>query len=120
MAPLDTSVPCTADTGRCSMSHLAVLIVLLAAIAQSSPPAFAGLTSTETVTVAATVNTKVNINTADVNELMKLSGVGRSLAEKIVQYRDTHGPFKKATDLRKVEGVGNSLWEKNRARIVVK
>ena len=62
------------------MSHLAVLIVLLAAIAQSSPPAFASLTSTETVAVAATVNTKVNINTADVNELMKLSGVGRSLA----------------------------------------
>ena len=51
---------------------------------------------------------------------MTLSGVGRSLAEKIVKYRDEHGRFKKAADLRKVEGVGETLWEKNRERIVVK
>jgi len=63
---------------------------------------------------------KVNINTADVKELMKLQGVGRSLAEKIVQYRDAHGPFKKAGDFRKVDGVGDGVWEKNRERIVVK
>lgn len=102
------------------MSHGKVLVVLLAAVALSSPPAFATVASTTPVTVAAAVGTKININTADVNELMKLAGVGRSLAEKIVQYRDTNGPFKKATDLRKVDGVGRSLWEKNRARIVVK
>ena len=100
------------------MSHRGVLIVLFAAIALSPPPAFAGATPTGTVTVAATA--KININTADVNDLMRLAGVGRGLAEKIVQYRATHGPFKKATDLRKVEGVGRGLWEKNRARIVVK
>jgi competence protein ComEA len=63
---------------------------------------------------------KVNINTADVKQLMKLSGVGRSVAERIVQYRDAHGPFKKAEELRKVEGVGTGLWERNRERIVVK
>lgn len=102
------------------MSHRGVSIVLLAATALSSPAAFAAVTPTAIVTVAATPSAKININTADVNELMKLAGVGRSLAEKIVQYRDTKGPFKKATDLRKVEGVGPSLWEKNRARIVVK
>jgi competence protein ComEA len=63
---------------------------------------------------------KININTADVKGLMTLSGVGRSLAEKIVKYRDDHGQFKKPNDLRKVEGVGEALWEKNRERIVVK
>ena len=62
----------------------------------------------------------ININTADVKELMKLEGVGRRVAEKIVEYRDTHGPFKKADELRKVEGVGNGLWERNRTRIVIK
>ena len=51
---------------------------------------------------------------------MKLEGVGRRVAEKIVEYRDTHGPFKKAEELRKVEGVGNGLWERNRTRIVIK
>ena len=63
---------------------------------------------------------KVNINTADVKELMTLTGVGRKVAEKIVEYRDNHGPFKKADELRKVDGVGNGLWEKNRERVVTK
>ena len=63
---------------------------------------------------------KVNINSADVKELMSLTGVGRKVAEKIVEYRDTHGSFKKADELRKVDGIGNGLWEKNRDRIVTK
>jgi len=46
--------------------------------------------------------------------------VSRSLAEKIVKYRDEHGVFKKPEDLRRVEGVGNGLLEKNRDRISVK
>ena len=63
---------------------------------------------------------KVNINKADVKELMTLTGVGRKVAEKIVEYRDNHGPFKKADELRKVDGVGNGVWEKNRERVVTK
>jgi competence ComEA-like helix-hairpin-helix protein len=63
---------------------------------------------------------KVNINTADVKTLMTLTGVGRKVAEKIVEYRDNHGPFKKADELRKVDGVGNGVWEKNRERVVTK
>jgi competence ComEA-like helix-hairpin-helix protein len=62
----------------------------------------------------------VNINTADVKELMTLTGVGRKVAEKIVEYRDTHGPFKKADELKKVDGVGNGVWEKNRERVVTR
>jgi competence ComEA-like helix-hairpin-helix protein len=65
-------------------------------------------------------NGKVNINSADVKELMTLTGVGRKVAEKIVEYRDNHGPFKKADEVRKVEGVGTGVWEKNRDRIVTK
>src|SRR6266851_854610 len=60
---------------------------------------------------------KININTADVKSLMTLTGVGRKVAEKIVEYRDSHGPFKKADEIRKVEGVGNGVWERNRERI---
>ena len=97
------------------MVKLIALAVLLAVVAPS--PALA-----DTVGASTTVGAekKVNINTADVKALMSLSGVGRGLAEKIVKYRDEHGAFKKATDLRKVEGLGDALWEKNRERIVVK
>jgi competence protein ComEA len=62
---------------------------------------------------------RVNINTADVKTLMTLDGVGRRVAERIVEYRQTHGPFKKPEEIRRVEGIGAGLWERNRARIVV-
>jgi competence protein ComEA len=63
---------------------------------------------------------KVNINSADVTTLMTLSGVTRKVAQNIVAHRERHGPFRKAADVRKVEGVGDGLWERNRARIVTK
>ena len=118
MAPLDSSVLCTIHQRRRFRLYLVLLVVLLSAFPLTVSPATAG--PSPAATTAAAVDAKININTADVKELMKLSGVGRSLAEKIVQYRDAHGPFKKATDLRKIEGVGDGLWEKNRTRIVVK
>jgi competence protein ComEA len=101
------------------MTHLAPLLVLLAVVVVPATTR-AGVAPTDAIRVSAPAVDKVNINTADVKALMTLQGVGRSLAEKIVQYRDAHGPFKKATDLRKVEGVGDGLWEKNRERVVVK
>lgn len=63
---------------------------------------------------------RVNINEASKTELMKLAGVGPGGAQKIIEYRDAHGPFKKAQDLEKVDGVGKGVIEKNAGRIVVK
>jgi competence ComEA-like helix-hairpin-helix protein len=121
MASLDASMLCTVEKRRRSMWYLVPLVVLFAAAASpSAPPAVAGIALTEAMPATATVDVKININTADVKELMKLAGVGRGLAEKIVQYRDAHGPFRKVADLRKVEGVADGLLEKNRTRIVVK
>ena len=74
----------------------------------------------EQTSITAKVADPVNINTADVKELMRLEGIGRKVAERIVQYREAHGPFKKAEELRRVEGVGSGVWERNRSRIVVK
>jgi competence protein ComEA len=102
------------------MLPLVVFLILLALLA-APPSTVAPAVAAEAVNAAtAPAEPKVNINTAGVKELMTLSGVGRGLAEKIVKYRDTNGQFKKPTDLRKVEGLGDALWEKNRTRIVVK
>jgi competence protein ComEA len=68
---------------------------------------------------AETADGAININTADVKELMKLEGVGRRVAEKIIEYREHHGVFQKPEEIRRVEGIGSGLWERNRARIVV-
>jgi len=105
------------------MNHFPItILVLLVAFSWLAPwPAVAAPPSRPGETQASPpTGAPVNINTADVKELMKLEGVGRRVAEKIVEYRDTHGPFKKPDELRKVEGVGSGLWERNRARIVIK
>jgi competence protein ComEA len=79
-------------------------------------------TSGHTATMSATVGSeaKVNINTAGVKELATLDGIRPKVAERIVAYREAHGPFKKPEDLRKVEGVGKAVFERNRERVVTK
>jgi competence protein ComEA len=66
------------------------------------------------------VESKVNINEASKTELMKLAGVGAGSAQKIIDYRTANGPFRKAQDLEKVDGIGKGVIEKNVGRITVK
>ena len=98
-----------------------VIVLLIAAVSVVSWPAEAAPPGRpEPADAAETTGGTININTADVKELMKLEGVGRKVAEKIVEYREHHGRFQKPEELRKVEGIGSGLWERNRARIVIK
>lgn len=50
---------------------------------------------------------KININTANKDELQKLDGIGEKKAEKIIEYRQQHGEFKSADDLKNVNGFGD-------------
>lgn len=53
---------------------------------------------------------KVNINTADEQQLSTLSGIGEKTAQKIVNYREENGPFMTTEDLMKVPGIGESKY----------
>ena len=63
--------------------------------------------------------TAVNINTADIGELLKLKGVGEKTAQKIIDFRNENGSFEKPEDIMKVEGIGEAFFENNRKSIVV-
>jgi len=62
---------------------------------------------------------KININTAGVAELDKLSGVGPALAQRIFQYRTEHGPFARPEDLENVSGIGAKTFEKMASQVTV-
>ena len=57
------------------------------------------------------VQLPVHINTASVEELCALKGVGPKLAEKIIAFREASGPFRTPGDLQKVPGIGKKKLE---------
>ena len=61
----------------------------------------------------------VNINVATEEELTKLPGVGKSMAQAIVKDRDKNGPFSKAEDLMRVSGIGEKKFERMKDYVCV-
>ena len=61
----------------------------------------------------------ININTANKEQLMKISGVGKTKAEAIIAHREKNGDFKKKEDITKVHGIGKATFEKIKDKIEV-
>lgn len=71
-------------------------------------------TSANTTVILAT---KVNLNTATVLELQQLTGVGEAKAKAIIAYRKKQGGFNNIEELKQVKGIGDALFQKNKARL---
>ena len=63
--------------------------------------------------------TKVNINYANKTELMKLSGIGESKANAIIEYRNNNGLFIIIEDIMNVSGIGEEVFNKIKTNITV-
>ena len=64
-------------------------------------------------------NNLININTANIDELTKLSGIGEAKAKLIIEYREQNGKFKEIKELTNVKGIGDSLIEKIKDNITI-
>jgi competence protein ComEA len=85
---------------RKSLPIVALTLIILslstAAFADAAPASAAGV---------------VNINTASAEQLSLLPRIGEKAAQRIIEYRTQHGPFKKTSDLMQVKGVGAKTFE---------
>lgn len=56
-------------------------------------------------------NGLININTATLEELQEIDGIGEGKAKKIIEYREEHGKFNSIEDIKNVDGIGDKLYE---------
>ena len=61
----------------------------------------------------------ININTATLEELLTLTGIGESKAKKIIEYREKNGNFEKIEDIMNVSGIGQALYDDIKENITV-
>jgi len=62
---------------------------------------------------------KININEASVAELTQLKRIGPKIGKRIVEYRESHGPFVQPEDIMNVKGIGPKTFKLNKDRITV-
>ena len=65
------------------------------------------------------VEGKININTATIEELQKLTGIGQTKAQSIIDYRNKNGGFKDIEEIKNVQGIGESAFEKIKDNITI-
>ena len=69
--------------------------------------------------LASSIQQKVNVNTADIAMLQTLPGIGPSRAQAIVDYRSKQGAFQLVDDIKRVSGIGESIFAQIHDRITV-
>ena len=83
------------------------------------PESSNNITSTNTSNATTNTSGKVSINTASIEELMTLDGIGESKAKSIIAYRNENGNFENLEDIKNVSGIGDAAYEKIKDNITL-
>ncbi|MDD1019784.1 helix-hairpin-helix domain-containing protein [Pseudomonas sp. TNT2022 ID1048] len=101
-------------------SLIFAVLASLSLAAQAAPAVKAQTVAPEAVEQAMPPVSKINLNTADMAVLQReLFGIGEAKAKAIVAYREENGPFASVDELLEVKGIGKTILERNRDKLVV-
>ena len=64
-------------------------------------------------------STLININTANLEQLKEITGIGNIKAQSIIDYREANGGFKSLEELKNVDGIGDKTFEKIKEQITL-
>ena len=84
-----------------------------------SLPALAGTRQAPAPAAAASAKPAINLNTATIDQLETLPGIGRKTAERILEYRTKIGAFKRIEELMNVKGIGEKSFLKLKPLVAV-
>jgi len=100
------------------MRALLVLVTVLAMAAIPATAAQQKSSAAKSASAAAAPTAPVNINTATQEQLETLPGLGAKVAQRIIDYRQKNGNFKKVEDLMNVKGIGEKSFLKLKPLLV--
>jgi competence protein ComEA len=98
---------------------VAIVILVTTVIAQSAVASPQAAKPASAAKAKATAASPVNLNSASVVQLQTLPGIGASAAQRIVDYRQKNGSFKKIEELMNVKGIGEKSFLKLKPLITI-
>ena len=94
-------------------------LLLCAAVAAAAPVLAAAQAEEKPAAKSAAPARPVDLNQASAEELTTIPGVGAALAQRIIEFREKEGPFRRVEDLMKVKGIGEKSFQKMRNHVKV-
>ena len=102
------------------VSFLLCLLGGIVSLSVSAPAGAAAASPESRVAVAAAKGqVSVDVNAGTEEELVSVPGIGKSLARRIVEFREKNGPYRQIEDLMKVQGIGEKNLERFRPYLTV-